>query len=378
MSKQVFNINLPSPSPGTERSIQVRKYGDPEARPCVYIQTALHADEIPGMLLLHYLDQYLTQCVDSGRMLGQVIVVPVANPIGMSQRIQGRLLGRLDQDDGRNFNRYFPDLLETVLHDVQDKLGSDATKNHKIIRQSLDKACTALPRQSAPQAQRAELVSLAVNADICLDLHSDQEAILHMFSGYSKSEVVMDLAAQLGCELVLLAEESGGNPFDEVISDFWARLKKALPEFPIHHSCMGATVELRGERDVDDRTAQQDAQNLFQFLINQSVVQGESKTKEPLCEPTPLTGVVYMHTPVGGVVVYHCQPGDQVEKDDVIATIIDPLAFGDDARIDILSPVSGKVFAHVSDRMISPGQKFISIAGKEALDSRIGTHLLSD
>lgn len=59
--KSHYNIPLPSPSPGTDRNIKVITYGDSNARPKVYIQTALHADEIPGMVMVHHLRRLLDQ-----------------------------------------------------------------------------------------------------------------------------------------------------------------------------------------------------------------------------------------------------------------------------------------------------------------------------
>ena len=48
-------IPLPSPAPGTERSLLVHHYGRPGARPKVYVQAALHANEIPGLLVAQHL-----------------------------------------------------------------------------------------------------------------------------------------------------------------------------------------------------------------------------------------------------------------------------------------------------------------------------------
>jgi hypothetical protein len=40
--------HLPFPCIGTQRTLDVFTYGDPHAARCVYIQAALHADELPG------------------------------------------------------------------------------------------------------------------------------------------------------------------------------------------------------------------------------------------------------------------------------------------------------------------------------------------
>ena len=51
----------------------------------------------------------LERALKGYRILGEVIVVPVANPIGLAQQMGGRLLGRHDFGNYVNFNREFPD-----------------------------------------------------------------------------------------------------------------------------------------------------------------------------------------------------------------------------------------------------------------------------
>ena len=55
MTKTVVALPLPTQHLGTTRTVTVHRYGDPSARPKVYIQAGLHADEIPGMLSAHHL-----------------------------------------------------------------------------------------------------------------------------------------------------------------------------------------------------------------------------------------------------------------------------------------------------------------------------------
>ena len=56
---QIQTIDLLSGSPGTRQSLQVLRFGIPGARPMVYIQSALHADEVPAILVAHHLAQLL-------------------------------------------------------------------------------------------------------------------------------------------------------------------------------------------------------------------------------------------------------------------------------------------------------------------------------
>ncbi|MCB1918412.1 MAG: succinylglutamate desuccinylase/aspartoacylase family protein, partial [Candidatus Competibacteraceae bacterium] len=78
MPADTATIELPAPTPGTQHTLRVHRYGAPGARPKAYFQAALHADEIPGLLVAQRLLRELEQAQTEGRILGEVIVVPVA------------------------------------------------------------------------------------------------------------------------------------------------------------------------------------------------------------------------------------------------------------------------------------------------------------
>ena len=52
-------VPLSGPSPGTTRTLTRHHWGPPGARPKVYLQGGLHADEMPGPLALFHLMQML-------------------------------------------------------------------------------------------------------------------------------------------------------------------------------------------------------------------------------------------------------------------------------------------------------------------------------
>lgn len=69
------------------------RYAGDGSGPNVHLQAGVHADEIAGMLVLHLLMQRLQIAEAQGRLKGQVTVVPQANPLGIGQFSQGRILG---------------------------------------------------------------------------------------------------------------------------------------------------------------------------------------------------------------------------------------------------------------------------------------------
>src|SRR4051812_23612448 len=73
----------------------------------VYIQASLHADEVPAMLVAHVLRRELERLEAEGRIKGEIVLVPAANPIGLSQVVHGAPFGRYDLASGINFNRSY-------------------------------------------------------------------------------------------------------------------------------------------------------------------------------------------------------------------------------------------------------------------------------
>ena len=108
------------------RHLVVHRFGQLGARPKVYLQAALHANELPGAMALHHLMPMLAKADAAGRVRGEVVVVPTVNPIGLSQLVGNRHLGRYEQLGRDNFNRNWLDLAPAVAERVGERLGADA------------------------------------------------------------------------------------------------------------------------------------------------------------------------------------------------------------------------------------------------------------
>jgi len=372
-------IELPASAPGTTRLLKVVAYGEAAARPKAYLQAAIHADEVPGILVLHYLQALLDEADRDGRISGRVVIVPVANPVGSDQRIHGAMLGRYHFGDGINFNRAHADLAGQVAEAIDGRLGEDAETNRDLIRDELKKAVIGLPGFDDGAFLKRTLLSLAIDADICLDLHCDNEALLHMYCLDSSRKEAELLSAQLGCRALFLADESGGHPFDEAVSTPWLKLARHFPDAVIPPPPLSATVELRGLADVDPDTATSDARNLFTYLQRLGVIEGEAgPLPKALCEATPLSGVHHIRTGVAGVVLLDVGPGDRVEAGDVVARILEPFSPFGDGMTELKSGTSGLVYARTNHRMVAPGQIVVAVAGPQGIEYHPGALLLSD
>ncbi|WP_445681894.1 succinylglutamate desuccinylase/aspartoacylase family protein [Radicibacter daui] len=366
------NIALPLAMPGTQRTLAVYRFTPAtgaSAGKC-YIQAALHADEIPGMLAARHLITLLEAADREGRIAGEIIVVPAANPIGLSQVVSDSLLGRFNLDDRTNFNRHYPELAAPVAQRIDGKLGMDAAANVALVRKTMGEVLDGITPRSETDALRLTLMKLSYDADIVLDLHCDNEAPVHVYLGEPLWPAGRDLCADLGSEVQLVARVSGDEPFDEANSAPWWLIADLidLGDAPLPAACLAATVELRGLADVSPEIAGQDAANILRFLTRRGLVKGEAGPLPALKrEATPLAGVELLAAPVAGIVSYRKQLGDLVKAGEVVADIIDPVT---GASTPVAATVDGPLWSRRVMKMVPAGRNIAKISGSRALEGK--------
>jgi uncharacterized protein len=364
---QRIDFPLLSQSLGSQKTLTSLHFGTPGARPKAYIQASLHAEELPGMLAAHHLRTLLERAQREGQIRGEIILVPVANPIGLAQRLDHKPMGRFELGTSENFNRHYPDLCAVVLPVVRDKLGQDPLENVQIIRETVRSYVEQWVPTTELQSLRKRLVSLSFDADIVLDLHCDCEAALHLYTENPCWPQLEPLARLLGAEAVLLAKNSGGLSFDECLSGLWWQLAEKVaelrPERPIPQACATTTVELRGEADVSHEWGRADAQAIFGYLQHAGLVAGTAPAlPSPKCEATPLAGSQTVKSPVPGMVVFAAKPGDRLNVGDLVAEVIDPIA---NTTYSARAEVAGVMYARLRDRYVIANDDLANIAGSK-------------
>ena len=369
---QRIDQSLPWGCPGSERRLSLLRFG---SGPCkAYIQASLHADELPGMRVAVELKRRLLELESAGRLTGVVELVPVANPIGLTQLFQAAAQGRFEFASGKNFNRDFVDLAAAVAPRLEGRLGDDGPSNVRLIRAAMREALDALP----PPASELEglqrlLLRHACDADLVLDLHCDFEAVMHLYSLPQHWAQLRPLAARLQAGAVLLAEDSGGSSFDEACAMPWLRLRQRFPAAQIPLACVAATVELGGMADTEADRAVASAEAILAYLAEQGLIAGDwSAAPDTCCEATPLAGAQYALAPHAGVVSFFKAPGDWVDCGEALFEVIDPLS---DRRSVVRAETCGVLYARERMRFARPGLWLAKIAGSTPI--RQG-RLLSD
>ena len=317
------------------------------------------------MLVSQFLRTALLGAEADGSLVGEVVLVPAANPLGLAQAIHGAPFGRFDLSTGTNFNRAYKHVAEELKISLAGKLTADAATNVTLIRTHALAAVANWQASTDAEALKKILLGLAIDADIVLDLHCDNEAVVHIYTGTPLADAIAPLSALMGAHAVLLALEAGEEPFDEACSRLWWDLEAHFgPQYPIPMACLSTTVELRGEMDVSYELAERDAQALMGFLIHSGVVNAALPgLPSPLCAPTPLEGVEPLAAPHAGVVVFRQSLGARLEAGTAVADLIDPVS---GAVTTVKNTVPGVFFARTAHRHLLRGMAIGKIAGATA------------
>ncbi|QXI30863.1 succinylglutamate desuccinylase/aspartoacylase domain-containing protein [Pseudomonas vanderleydeniana] len=302
------------------------RFGDPDNGLKVHLQAGVHADEIAGMLVLHLLMQRLAGAESAGRLNGSVTVVPQANPLGIGQFRQGRILGRFHEATGQNFNRAF---------DQSAALGRCATN---------------------VQAWQRKLVELAAPADVMLDLHTDDEALPYLYLHRSFWPRGRALATAMKMDVAIIWDEGGEGSFEETVIAPWLRAGDTAGR-------MAATLELRGQGDVADHLAGQDAAGLYAWLCDQGVVD-----EKPVVDDWPVEAMEMGHmetilAPCPGVLVFERELGEWVEEGQRFARIVrrpgDP-----SSEVVLQAEQAGRMLTRHRDRLVPQGMVVAKFTGR--------------
>ena len=353
---------------GTTREIVSFHYGDGKPGQKIYLQASLHADELPGMLLLHHLRNRFAALELAGKIHGEIVVVPVANPVGLAQTMLHSQVGRFELATGENFNRHYQAMVPAIVDRVESQLTADESANVLVIRAAMRALLDQLTPRTELESMRRTLMRLACDADVVLDLHCDSDAVLHLYTGTPLWPQCEPLARYLGAYATLLATESGDNPFDEACSQTWWQLAEHFsnrsPPMPIPMACLSVTVELRSQSDMSHALSLEDAENIIAFLTHRGVIDGDAPPLPALKYPaTPLAGSEAIAAPVSGVVVFIKKPGEWVKSGDVIAEVINPLT----AEIcPLVSSTDGVLYALENRYFATAGMRLAKVAGAKA------------
>lgn len=419
---------LLSASLGTQREIVSFHFGEEKYKQ-VYIQASLHGDEIPGMAVAWFLKQKLMALESAGRLRAGFTLVPVANPLALGQHWHGTHLGRFHCESGQDFNRRFPALGEKLATELAGSLTPNEGDNKRLIREAIDRHYRDVIAKTELEAQRFTLMRMASQADLMIDLHCDWEALPHLYTTPHAWPDIEPLARWLGSEVQLLAQVSGGEPFDEACCEPWLTLAQRFgDQYPMPRGLLPVTLELRGVRDVDPEQAEQDADAIISALRESGYIaaenplvsaevaapviggdelalvtanaediagmtessaaasaleavdvpaesgvikprhsEGAGAVSPALKHPaTPLAACEYIHSPVSGLILHRKKLGAHIRAGEVVAEVVDPVT---DSVTPLVAEFGGVLYARHWAKFATAGMLVVRLAGEDEVRS---------
>jgi predicted deacylase len=380
MSFERKTVPLRADTPGTVTEFTYYVVGPANAPKKVHLQAALHADEHPGTMVLHHLLPMLRQADDQGRLRARFTVMPAVNPLGLGQQSLRHHIGRYDTNTGVNFNRRWPDLFTAVRTQLSGRLGDDEVFNVNLIRTAVARWIDAQQPRTTAEQLRLLVLREAHDAEFVLDLHCDDDSLIHIFTSPELMPELQDLADWMGAAATLTAADSGGGSFDELLPQLYRKVAQANPGKPVPMATATATLEYRGQADVFDTTGADDARRLWGFLCGRNLIDADAGEPPPrAAEATPLEATEFVRTDRPGLVAYRVELGERVRKGQPVADLIamdGPEAFM--ARTPILAGTDGFVLSRRLLKYAPCGASIMKIVGTAVLPSRKGAYLLED
>ncbi|WP_341317361.1 succinylglutamate desuccinylase/aspartoacylase family protein [Paraburkholderia sp. IMGN_8] len=362
MNKQ--SISLLSPAIGTHRELVSFHFGPSNSGKKIYIQSSLHADETPAMLTAVLLKRRLLELEKQGALAAEIVLVPVANPVGLGQFVLGQFLGRFDLGSGKNFNRHFLQFSKLAAR-AKEVLGSDPSENLRIVRELIAEELAQQKPLTEFESLQLALLKLSFDADVVIDLHCSLEAAMHLYTSEAAWPEFEPLARYLGAQASLLATNSGGESFDETHSLLWWQLQQEMSVGkPVPDGTIAVTVECRGQRDVSYSVAQKDADAIVDFLVWRKAIKLDARPLPKLLAPaTPLAGSEQFYAPVSGILVHRATIGDTIRVGQALFDIVDPLT---DETTTVSSQTEGVFYMRRAIRFVTAGAPLGRVTGARA------------
>ena len=380
MSFERKTVPLRGDTPGTTTEFTYYLVGPENAPEKVHLQAALHADEHPGTMVLHHLLPMLRQADDQGLLRARFVVMPAVNPFGLGQQSLRHHIGRYDTNTGVNFNRRWPDLFSLIRTQLSGRLSDDEVFNVNLIRTAVARWIDAQQPRTAAEQLRLLVLKEAHDAEFVLDLHCDDDSLIHIFTSPELMPELQDLSDWMGAAATLTASDSGGGSFDEVLPQLYRKVAQANPGKPVPMASATATLEYRGQADVFDPLGADDARRLWGFLCGRNLIDADAGTPPArMAEATPLEATEIIRTDRPGLVAYRVELGERVTKGQPVADLIamdGPEAFM--SRTPILAGTEGLVLSRRMQKYAPRGTSIMKIVGTTVLPSRKGAYLLED
>ena len=365
---------------GDRLSLQIYQFVGASPGKKVYIQANLHGAELAGNALIHQLIEFLS-ALDASALAGEILLVPVCNPLGVNQRSHHFSAGRFNLYDGRDWNRIFWDY-EKEGEDIAGFVRSHLDYDPKIIlqtyRQRIQTSFQAqLEKLHSPagapvhEHYRAQLQSLALDADCLIDLHSSSDRGL-TYLYYFRDRA--DSAAFFGLDFAILLDEYDGDAFDEAFIKPWLALEAEFAQQgkPLRFDIEAWTLELGTGMELNPESVARGLQGVKRYLYQKGVLVGLDNPPAP--NPAKFfvhrNAVKKYYAPTGGLIQARVNPGTWVAVGERMYQLLSFNKSGQPPNvIDIQAESAGLVYDISINHAVNQGEYVLALV---QMDSREG------
>jgi predicted deacylase len=309
--------------------------GTDSSAPTVYVQANVHGAEVQGNAVIYQLMTLLEEL----EVLGDIVLAPLANPLGINQKSGEFTLGRFDPITGVNWNReYLEHKIDIAAwyEQHQDLPNDELIKSFKA---TLIEACHTKLQQpwgiTTGHRLAVSLQSLAHQADIVLDLHTGPKSCKHLYC----PEYDLDSAKFFSIPYSLIIPNSFGGAMDEAAFCPWWQLTDYAASKGRHFDVPVAafTLELASQERIDMADALVDANGILAYLSHRGVIKQAIEPAKLSRYGCYLKDYKKFHAPQSGMVEYCATVGEPLAAGQSLVNMLRLDLYGSDKAVTPLS-----------------------------------------
>jgi len=365
---------------GDRLSLQVYQFQGAVPGKKAYLQSNLHGAEISGNAVIYQLIEFLMS-LDSTQLIGEIWLVPVCNPVGVSQRSHHFSSGRYNHYDGEDWNRIFWDFEkqgEDIHAFAKSHLHVDADTVEVNYRKEIALSfAKQLARINAPSCRpyseiyRYALQSLCLDADWVLDLHSStNQALDYIYCFSSREESAKAFLFDRG----ILMDEYDGDAFDEAFLKPWLALEKIFAELgrAIVFDVESWTLELGSGMEMNPESVAKGLRGIKNYLASKGLLKIDGfplpGTADRQIVLTPKNSVKKYYSPAGGMIQSRVQLGSFVKRGERLYQILSFNKNGEfPSIVDVCAESDVFIFDVSTNQSVNQGE-YVLLGMAESID----------
>lgn len=323
---------------GRNMQVPIYRFRGQQQGPSVYIQSSIHGAEVQGNVVIYH----LIQCLKRIPIRGEIILVPNCNPVGTNIKAGEYTLGRFDPVNGTNWNRgyyYDRDAVLKFARTVGPEESIDSIKQRfrQVLQQGLHKRLNADWGLGLANQLNLKLQTLAMDADIVLDLHNGPVSSRHIYV----PEYATDAAKLFNIPHVIFIPNLFSGALDEAIFCPWWTLsenlaKKFQREFNFNVEAF--TVEMGSQEVVNFADGEEDAEGILSYLNGHGVLVDASISPKPMMRfAAQLKDYRTLFTKTGGIVEYCAKPGDPIMTGECLAKVLNVDELDNERAVELIT-----------------------------------------